>query len=62
MQVLKIEGEQELPQAIQRARKMNLVNCILQYFGEMPPPYNPFCDLNRDGFINVLDLLLALAK
>lgn len=41
---------------------MNLVNCILQYFGEMPPPYNPLCDLNRDGFINVLDLLLALAK
>lgn len=34
---------------------------ILQYFGEMPPPYNPVYDLNKDGWITVLDLLLALS-
>jgi len=40
---------------------MNVLGCILQYFGEMPPPYNPLCDLNRDGLITIRDLLLALA-
>jgi hypothetical protein len=41
---------------------MILVNQILQFLGPgMPPPYNPFCDLNRDGLITVIDLLNALA-
>ncbi len=38
------------------------INGILQYFGAMPPPYNPLLDLNKDGWINVLDLLLALSQ
>ena len=38
------------------------INGILQYFGATPPPYNPLLDLNKDGWINVLDLLLALAQ
>ena len=38
------------------------INGILQYFGAMPPPYDPLYDINKDGFITVLDLLLALAQ
>ena len=38
------------------------LNGIVQYFGAMPPPYNPLYDLNKDGWITVLDLLLALAQ
>lgn len=34
---------------------------ILQYFNETPPPYNAALDLNNDGWITVLDLLLALS-
>lgn len=35
---------------------------ILQYLGPgMPPPYNSRLDLNADGFISVMDLLMALA-
>lgn len=37
------------------------INGITQYFGAMPPPYNPIYDLNKDGFISVLDLLIALS-
>lgn len=37
------------------------IQVIIQYFGEMPPPYNPLYDLNKDGWITVLDLLLALS-
>ena len=40
---------------------IDTVNGILQYFGAMPPPYNPIYDLNKDGLISVLDLLLALS-
>lgn len=35
---------------------------ILQYLGEMPPPYNAALDLNADGFIGVADLLICLAS
>lgn len=28
----------------------------------MPPPYNARLDLNSDGFITVMDFLLALAS
>jgi hypothetical protein len=34
---------------------------ILQYLGEMPPPWNPIYDLNGDAVINLKDLLLCLA-
>jgi len=37
------------------------INGITQYFGAMPPPYNPIYDLNKDGLISVLDLLVALS-
>lgn len=41
---------------------MNQLLQILQYLGPgMPPPYNPLCDINRDGFITVVDFLQALA-
>lgn len=41
---------------------MTLVNQILQFLGPgVPPPYNPLCDINRDGFITVVDFLQALA-
>ncbi len=40
----------------------DIINGIIQYFGEMPPPYNPLFDINKDGLITVLDLLLALAQ
>lgn len=41
---------------------MTQLLAILQYLGPgMPPPYNGRLDLNADGFINVPDLLLALA-
>jgi len=39
----------------------NTLNGIIQYFGAMPPPYNLIYDLNRDGLVNVIDLLLALS-
>lgn len=40
---------------------MILINQILQFLGPgTPPPYNPLCDLNRDGLITVIDLLKAL--
>ncbi len=28
----------------------------------MPPPYNSRVDLNADGFITIVDLLIALAS
>ena len=34
---------------------------ILQYFGEMPPPYNPVYDMNADGYINIQDVLICLS-
>jgi hypothetical protein len=37
------------------------LNGIMQYFGAMPPPYNQAYDLNKDGFITILDLLIALS-
>jgi len=41
---------------------MSQLIAILQYLGPgMPPPYNARLDLNADGFITVLDFLLALA-
>lgn len=41
---------------------MNQLLQILQYLGPgMPPPYNGRLDLNTDGFITIVDLLLALA-
>lgn len=42
---------------------MNQLLQILQYLGPgMPPPYNSRLDLNADGFITVMDFLLALAN
>jgi len=37
-------------------------NNLLAYFMGTPPPYNPIYDLNSDGIITVLDLLLYLMK
>lgn len=42
---------------------MILINQILQFLGPgTPPPYNARLDLNSDGFITVMDFLLALAN
>lgn len=38
------------------------LNGIMQYFGAMPPPYNAAYDLNKDGFINIADLLAHLMQ
>lgn len=36
---------------------------LLQYLGQdIPPVYDPFYDLNADGWITVQDLLLMLAN
>ena len=40
---------------------MTLITAILQFLGPgMPPPWNPRLDLNSDGFITIMDLLIAL--
>ena len=40
---------------------MTLILEILAYFSATPPPYDQALDLNKDGWINVLDFLLALS-
>ena len=37
-----------------------LLNGILQYLGAMPPAYDLSYDLDRNGVINVLDLMACL--
>ena len=41
---------------------MNNLLGILAYFCGDPPPYDAHFDLNSDGVINLMDLLLLLAN
>lgn len=40
----------------------DFISGMLMYFNGTPPPYNPIYDLNQDGYITILDLLLYLVK
>ena len=41
---------------------MAMILSILAYFCGYPPPYDAHFDLNSDGVINLMDLLLLLAN
>jgi hypothetical protein len=58
-----VQALEIVQETVQRAGPMNQLLQILQYLGPgMPPPYNARLDLNSDGFITVMDFLLALAN